>query len=112
MLFACREASAPDDPRRSITMKKLLTFAVAFRLAAGLSTIARADQTSAPAPASQMQAEPTPTQSAALDAYDRNLNALAVVPMSGPYDQADAYTMSSGTPLPGWSQMFDGGGEF
>jgi hypothetical protein len=91
-------------------MKKLLTFAVAFGLLAGLSTIARADQTSAPAPASQMQAEPT--QSAALDAYDRNLNALAVVPMSGPYDQADAYTMSSGVPLPGWSQMFDGGGEY
>lgn len=91
-------------------MKKLLTFAVALGLAAGLSTIARADQTGTPAPASQMQA--APTQSAALDAYDHNLNALAVVPMSGPYDQADAYTMSSGAPLPGWSQMFDGGGEY
>lgn len=96
-------------------MKKLLTFALALGLAAGLSAIARADQTSTPAPASQMQAaqvQAVPTQSAALDAYDRNLNALAVVPMSGPYDQADAYTMSSGAPLPGWSQIFDGGGEY
>jgi hypothetical protein len=96
-------------------MKKLLTFAVALGLAAGLSTIARADQTGTPAPASQMQAaqvQAVPTQSAGLDAYDHNLNALAVVPMSGPYDQADAYTMSSGAPLPGWSQMFDGGGEY
>lgn len=96
-------------------MKKLLTFALALGLAAGLSAIARADQTSTPAPASQMQAaqvQAVPTQSAALDAYDRNLNALAVVPTTGPYNQADAYTMPSGLPLPGWSQMFDGGGEY
>ncbi|HXS42106.1 MAG TPA: hypothetical protein VN766_18085 [Stellaceae bacterium] len=96
-------------------MKKLLTFALALGFAAGLSTIARADQTAMPAPAGQMQAaqlQAMPQQSAALDAYDHNLNALAVVPMTGPYDQADAYTMSSGAPLPGWSQMFDGGGEY
>lgn len=94
-------------------MKKMLTFAVALGLSAGLAAAARADQATGPAPytpeqSAQLQAQPT--QSAAVDAYNRNINALAVVPTPGPYDQEDAYTTPSGTPLPGWSQMFDGGG--
>lgn len=94
-------------------MKKMLTFALAFGLSAGLAAAAHADQATGPAPyvpeqSSQLPTQPT-QQSAAVDAYNRNINALAVVPITGPYDQADAYTTPSGTPLPGWSQMFDGG---
>lgn len=96
-------------------MKKMLSFALAFGLVAGLAAAARADEATGPAPYTPEQSaqlQPQTTQSAAVDAYNRNLNALSVVKTPGPYDQEDAYTTPEGTPLPGWGFMFDGGGEY
>jgi hypothetical protein len=89
--------------------KSILALTLALGLSAGLTTLARADQTAAaPSPTSQQMAgwqqEPS-TANAAVNAYDHNVNPNATVHSTGIYDQSDLYRDANGNPLPGDAEM-------
>jgi hypothetical protein len=91
--------------------KSILALSLALGLSAGLATAAYADDSSSQpffVPEQTAQVPSTPVQAAAIDAYNKNENPLAVVPVPGPYDDGDAFLTPQGTPLPGWEHMQSG----
>jgi hypothetical protein len=85
--------------------KSILALSLALGLSAGLATAAYADDSSSQpffVPEQTAQVPSTPTQSAALDAYNKNENPLATMQFASPYDQGDAFLTPQGTPLPGY----------
>lgn len=88
--------------------KSILTFALVLGLSAGLAAAARADQSTPPAPTMPQTTAQLPTQPAespAVEAYDKNINPLAVTHPASPYDLSDAFTTPEGAPLPGWGPV-------
>ena len=49
--------------------------------------------------------EGTPSESAALKAYEANTNPSVSVPTTGPYDARDRYTAPNGYQLPGYGLL-------
>ena len=86
--------------------KSILALTLALGMSAGLAGLAHADQTAvAPSPSATAQQEQA-TQSAAISAYNRNVNPQATVHSTGIYDQEDLYRDANGSPLPGDTAVF------
>lgn len=79
---------------------------IAAALAIPAATTALAADTDAPS-GDQQITEPTAGMVSSRDAYEANVNPMAVVPTTGPYDWGDNYRDDEGNPLPGWEQTLD-----
>lgn len=83
--------------------KSLAALALAFTLPAGL-VFAEPSNVAPPQEALQPGQVQT-TEQSSYQAFKTNVNPNVVVPTTGVYDQADAYTGRHGFPLEGWSQV-------
>lgn len=101
--------------------RSLLAFTLVLGLSAGLSAVARAEQSLTVPPATptaqlpQQSAEmpyagfQTYQSDRALQDYQANINPNTNVPVTGVYDQEDRFRDATGRPLPGWGSLSGAG---